>query len=139
MVLTNPRLDIYKAGRADIAAARIDARVLTVLQLATETYTLPISSMQTGHSRCVAGTAGDACRVSHHWHGRAVDISAVNGVPVSSDNIDARALAVWLGHLADRLAAAEVGSPWPGLEPARMHFSDSMHTGHVHVGWPSGG
>ena len=37
MVLANPRLQIYEAGRADIATGRIDARVLTVLQLASET------------------------------------------------------------------------------------------------------
>jgi hypothetical protein len=135
MVLANPRLDIYEAGREDIAAGRIDARVLQVLQLASQTYTMEISSLQTGHSRCVAGTAGDECRVSHHWHGRAVDISAVNGAPVRHDNTAAMALAEWLGSLPPALLPAEVGSPWRGLTPSKIHFSDWAHADHVHAGW----
>lgn len=137
MVLANPRLDIYEAGRKDIAAGRIDGRVLQVLQLASQTYTLRISSLQTGHSRCVAGTAGGECRVSYHWHGRAVDISVVNGVPVRRDNAPAMALAQWLGRLPPALLPAEVGSPWRGLAPSEIHFSDSMHADHVHAGWPA--
>ncbi len=135
MVLANPRLDIYEAGREDIAAGRIDARVLHVLQLASQTYTLRISSLQTGHSRCVAGTAGSECRVSHHWHGRAVDISAVNGIPVRGDNGAAMALAEWLGGLPPALLPAEVGSPWRGLAPSETHFSDRAHADHLHAGW----
>jgi hypothetical protein len=135
MVLANPRLDIYEAGREDIAAGRIDARVLQVLQLGSQTYALSISILQTGHSRCLAGTAGDECRVSHHWHGRAVDISAVNGVPVSSDNAAAMQLAEWLGRLPLGLLPAEVGSPWRGLTPPQIHFSDAAHADHLHAGW----
>lgn len=136
MVLANPRLDNYEAGRKDIAAGRIDARVLQVIQLASESYTLRDSSLQTGHSRCVAGTAGDECRVSHHWHGRAADISAVNGIPVRYGNSAAKALAEWLGRLPPALLPAEVGSPWQGMPPSEIHFSDSMHADHQHAGWP---
>ena len=135
MVLANPRLDIYEAGREDIAAGRIDARVLQVLQLASQTYTLRISSLQTGHSRCVAGTAGDECRVSHHWHGRAVDISAVDGASVDSTNAAARELAERLGGLPVEVRPTEVGSPWAGLTPSEVHFADSMHADHLHAGW----
>lgn len=135
MALANPRLDIYEAGREDIAAGRIDARVLQVLQLASQTYTLRISSLQTGHSRCVAGTSGDECRISHHWHGRAVDVSAVNGVPVSRDNAAVMALAQWLGRLPPKLLPAEVGTPWQGLAPSEIHFSDRAHADHLHAGW----
>lgn len=95
-----------------VLAVGLDARVLQVLQLASQTYTLRISSLQTGHSRCIAGTAGDECRVSHHWHGRAVDISAVNGIPVRSDNAAAMALAQWIGGLPPKLLPSEIGSPW---------------------------
>ena len=135
MVLANPRLDIYEAGREDIAAGRIDARVLQVLQLASQTYTLRISSLQTGHSRCVAGRGGDVCRVSHHWYGRAVDISAVNGIPVRGNNAAAMALAGWLSRLPPALLPAEVGSPWRGLEPSEIHFSDAAHADHMHAAW----
>lgn len=90
-----------------------------------------------GHSRCVAGTAGDDCRVSHRWHGRAVDISAVNGAPVRRGNVAAMALAEWLGRLPPELLPAEVGSSWQGLTPPEIHFSDSMHADHLHAGWPA--
>lgn len=135
VVLANPRLDIYEAGREDIAAGRIDSRVLQVLQLASQTYRLTVSSLQTGHSRCVAGTAGDECRISHHWHGRAVDISAVNGIPVRSENAAAMALAAWLGRLPPTLLPAEVGSPWRDMAPLQVHFSNQGHGDHLHAGW----
>ena len=135
VVLANSRLDIYEAGREDIAAGRIDARVLQVLQLASQTHTLRISSLQTGHSRCVAATAGSGCRVSHHWHGRAVDISAVSERPVRRENAAARELAEWLGRLPPELRPSEVGSPWRGLTPSGIHFADSAHADHLHAGW----
>lgn len=134
LVLNNPRLDIYEAGRGDIAAGRIDARVLTLLQLASERHTLRISSLKSGHSRCVGGRDYDGCRVSYHWHGRAVDISAVDVLPVSRDNTAARALALWLGALPDQLGPTEVGTPWPELAGGPF-FADGQHDRHIHVGF----
>lgn len=135
LILTNPRINIYSAGRTDIAEGRIDARVLLALQRASAQYDLHVSSLQSGHSRCVGGGNYDGCNVSHHWHGRAVDISRVDGQPVRASNGAAKELAHWFGNLVPPLAPYSVGSPWPSLQPTRRHFSDQAHQDHLHIGW----
>lgn len=136
VVLANPRLKIYEAGRQDIAAGRIDARVLTVLQLASAQHALVVSSLKTGHSRCVGGGDHEGCTVSHHWHGRAVDISTVDRQAVSNRNLAARHLASWLAGLPPPLRPDEVGSPWTDLV-GPGYFSDAAHADHLHSGWRS--
>lgn len=134
MVLANPRLDIYEDGRQDIAAGLIDARILTILQLASEHHILRVSSLKTGHSRCVGGGNHDGCRVSHHWYGRGADISIVGGQPVTADNARARRLALLFARLRPELRPDELGIPWPDLEFSGA-FSDKAHTGHLHLGF----
>lgn len=135
MVLANPRLTIYEAGRSDIEEGRIDARVLLFLQAASEEWTLGVSSLQSGHSKCVGGGDYEGCNVSNHWYGRAVDIYRVDGLAVSSRNSAARALAEWALDLQTDLRPRELGSPWPELSPLPGAFSDSSHRHHVHAGW----
>jgi hypothetical protein len=135
MVLANPRLDIYPAGRDDIAAGRIDARVLTVLQQLSQLHTLTIVSLKTGHSRCIGGGDYQGCRVSQHWHGRAVDIAAIDGAPVNRGNLTARAIAERLHGLPPPLRPSEAGTPWHDLTPLPGFFSDAAHTRHLHLGW----
>ena len=134
MVLANPRLDIHPAGRDDIAAGRIDARVLTVLQLLSQDHTLTVVSLKTGHSRCIGGDY-PGCRVSHHWYGRAVDIAAVDGQSVNGSSSTARALAERLHALPPPLRPSEIGTPWADLTPLPGFFSDDAHTRHLHLGW----
>ena len=135
MVLANPNLDIYPAGRDDIATGRIDARVLTLLPLLSQEHRLTIVSLKTGHSRCIGGGDYPGCRVSHHWHGRAVDIASIDGRPVNSANPTARALALRLNQLPQPLRPSEVGTPWADLSPLPGFFSDAVHTRHLHLGW----
>jgi hypothetical protein len=138
MVLANPRLQIYPAGKDDIAAGRIDARVLTLMQLASQQHELGIVSLKTGHSRCIGGGDYPGCRVSHHWHGRAVDIATIDGRAVSVSNVVARELALWLDQLPAELRPSEVGTPWRDLSPRPGYFSDQAHTRHLHLGWKAG-
>jgi hypothetical protein len=135
MVLANPRLDIYSAGRDDIAAGRIDARVLTLLQLISHDHALTVVSLKTGHSRCIGGGDYPGCRVSHHWHGRAVDIAVVDGRPVNRSNSTARVLAERLHTLPSPLRPSETGTPWGDLRSRAGFFSDAAHTRHLHLGW----
>jgi hypothetical protein len=135
MVLANPRLDIYPAGREDIAAGRIDARVLTVLLQLSQQHTLTIVSLKTGHSRCIGGGDYQGCRVSHHWHGRAVDIAAIDGRPVNRANLTARTVAEHLHGLPPPLRPSETGTPWHDFTPLPGFFSDAAHTRHIHLGW----
>jgi len=52
-LLTNRRVSIYPAGRADLAAGRIDMRVIRLLQRASERHTFTVNSLKSGHSKYV--------------------------------------------------------------------------------------
>ena len=134
-VLDNPRITIYAAGRADIAAGRIDPRVLDTLQSLSRRWTIAVSSLQSGHSKCVGGGAYPGCTVSNHWYGRAVDIYRVNGHPVTAANADARDIVHTLYTLAGPDHPDEIGSPWRDLDPLPGLFSDAAHDNHLHLGW----
>ncbi|HVM15932.1 MAG TPA: lytic murein transglycosylase [Egibacteraceae bacterium] len=130
-LLDNPRLTLYPGGRADIAAGRIDPRVLDLLALLTQQHEITVVSLQTGHSMNVAGTN----RVSNHFLGRAVDIAAIDGERVSATSPRARALVTWLASLEGPQRPREVGSPFADMRSQPGHFTDAMHMGHVHIGW----
>jgi hypothetical protein len=77
-VLKDPRVQIYPCGRGDIAAGRIDRRVLVTLEFLADGGLDPtVSSLECGHSYYTASG-----NVSEHTSGDAVDITAINGVPI---------------------------------------------------------
>ncbi|MEA2218977.1 MAG: hypothetical protein QOJ35_1603, partial [Solirubrobacteraceae bacterium] len=78
LVLANPAIAIYPCGREDIRAGRIDRRVLATLQLLALSGLSPtVSSLRCGHGYLTASG-----NVSEHASGNAVDISAINGIPI---------------------------------------------------------
>ena len=78
-VLDDPALSIYACGRNDIATGQIDRRVLAVMEyLVAKGYRLTITSLKCGHSYLTASG-----NVSAHSYGSAVDIAAVNGIPIT--------------------------------------------------------
>jgi Transglycosylase SLT domain/Peptidase family M23 len=77
-VLRDPRLDIYACGRKDIEGGQIDRRVLAALEFLADSDLKPtVSALKCGHSYFT--TSGN---VSEHSSGDAVDIAAINGVPI---------------------------------------------------------
>ncbi len=77
-VLSDPRIDIYSGGRNDIRTGQIDRRVLATLEYLAESGLNPtVSCLKSGHSFLT--TSGN---VSEHSSGNAVDISAINGIPI---------------------------------------------------------
>jgi hypothetical protein len=77
-VLSDPRIDIYPAGRSDIRTGQIDRRVLATLEYLAESGLEPtVSSLRSGH-----GFLSASGNVSEHSSGNAVDISMVNGTPI---------------------------------------------------------
>jgi len=77
-VLEDPRIELYRCGREDIRAGRIDRRVLATLELLAVSRLRPtVSSLDCGHGRRTSSGA-----VSEHASGSAVDISAINDVPI---------------------------------------------------------
>jgi hypothetical protein len=78
-VLENPQIDIYECGRRDIRAGQIDRRVLATLEFLSASGLRPtVTSLRCGHSYFT--TSGN---VSEHTTGTAVDIAAVNGIPIT--------------------------------------------------------
>jgi hypothetical protein len=77
-VLADARIEIYDCGRADVRSGRVDRRVLAMLAYLAESGMRPtVTSLQCGHSYYTASG-----NVSHHSSGNAVDIAAVNGIPI---------------------------------------------------------
>jgi hypothetical protein len=140
-VLSDPRIVLDAAGRADVAAGRIDPRVLALLGYLAEAHgQVTVSCLVTGHSRFVAQTAEEKKRkaprrVSAHVYGRAVDISAMGGVPVVGHQQP--------GGIVER-AVEEILSLPPALQPAQVislldlsgpSFRLPDHADHLHIGY----
>ncbi|HKG66069.1 MAG TPA: lytic murein transglycosylase [Solirubrobacteraceae bacterium] len=77
-VVNNPRIQIYGCGQRDIQTGQIDRRVLATLEfLAASGFKPTVTSLRCGHSLMTASG-----NVSEHSTGNAVDIAAVNGIPI---------------------------------------------------------
>jgi murein DD-endopeptidase MepM/ murein hydrolase activator NlpD len=130
-VLSDPRIDIYPAGRNDIKTGQIDRRVLATVEYLAESGLNPtVTSLKSGHSERT--TSGN---VSEHWSGNAVDVAKVNGIPI-------------LGH-QDKGGIAEQtvrrlmllqGTMAPHQIISLLNFgantlSMADHNDHIHVGF----
>jgi len=134
-VLHDKSLSIYQCGREDIAAGRIDRRVLAVLEyLVSNGFSLTISALECGH-----GTYTTSGNVSEHSSGDAVDISEIDSVPVTGHQGP--------GTLTDALIKTVLrlqGTMHPhqviSLEdlPGETSFSLPDHYNHVHIGYYPG-
>jgi hypothetical protein len=78
-VLSDPGININACGRHDVASGAIDRRVLAVLAFLSRSGLKPtVSALRCGHSKfTVSG------RVSDYYAGDAVDISAIDGIPIA--------------------------------------------------------
>jgi hypothetical protein len=130
-VLRDPRIEIYEAGSDDVRAGRIDRRVLATLALLADAGLEPtVTSLHSGHSRLT--TSGN---VSNHWYGRAVDIVALDGVPVLGNQqpggLTDRAVRLLL-ELEGEMRPAELISLFSYGGPS---FAMADHADHIHVGF----
>jgi Transglycosylase SLT domain len=78
-VLSDPGIQLDACGRRDVAAGAIDRRVLAVLEFLSRNGLQPtVGALQCPeHRDTVSGLA------AAHFAGNAVDISAINGVPIA--------------------------------------------------------
>jgi murein DD-endopeptidase MepM/ murein hydrolase activator NlpD len=131
-VLADQGLSIYSCGREDVASGRIDRRVLALLEyLRSKGFELTVTSLECGHG--ILTTSGN---VSEHSTGDAVDIAAIDGLPVTGHQGP--------GTLTDELirdALQLQGTMHPhqviSLEdlPGEASFALPDHYDHVHVGY----
>lgn len=134
-VLANKNIEIYECGRADIKAGQVDRRVLALLSfLASENYKPTVTSLTCGH-----GIYTKSGNVSHHTTGTAVDISAINGRPMISNNKPGGLMEETVRkimQLQGVLEPAQIISLFD-LGGATMHLGD--HDDHIHVGFQPDG
>jgi hypothetical protein len=132
-VLRNPRVQIYECGARDIKAGIIDRRVLATIEFLAASGLRPtVTSLQCGH-----GYYTKSGNVSHHTTGTALDIAAINGIPI-------------MGHqgagsvtdLAIRRLLTLQGTMKPDQIISLMTFdgadntiSMADHADHIHVGF----
>lgn len=130
-VLGNPRIELPESARWDIYRGGVDPALLEVLAEAAQERELSVTVLDSGHPPNVWQTT----RPSAHSTGFAVDIWAVDGVPV----IEQRGTGSPAYELAASLAAggaAQLGSPW-GL--GTQGFTDEVHQDHIHLQQSSAG
>ena len=136
-VLADPNVDIYACGRQDIAAGRIDRRVLATLEFLVASGLKPtVSALECGHSYLT--TSGN---VSEHSTGDAVDIAAVNGIPIaghqgsgSITDITIRRLLTLQGAMKPHQIISLM--TYPGADNT-LALPD--HWNHIHVGFHPAG
>jgi len=132
-VLNDPRIEIYDCGRRDVLSGQVDRRVLATLKFLTTSGLKPtVSSLKCGHSYLSkAGT------VSEHSSGNAVDIAAVNGIPIighqgtgSITDITIRRLLTLQGSMKPHQIISLMT-----FKGADNTLSLSDHDDHIHVGF----
>ena len=130
-VLNDPALSIYACGRQNIQNGEIDRRVLAVMEyLVAKGYRLTITSLKCGHSYLTAGG-----NVSAHSYGSAVDIAAVNGIPIEGHQgpgTITEAVIKDLLLLQGTMRPAQIISLMD-LGPPTFILPD--HYNHIHVGY----
>ncbi len=134
-VLADQGLSIYPCGRSDIASGKIDRRVLASLEyLVAKGFRLKVTSLECGH-----GDPTSSGGTSEHSTGDAVDISAIDGVPVTGHQGP--------GTLTDALIKTELrlqGTMHPqqvvSLEnlPGPTSFALPSHADNVDIGFDPG-
>jgi hypothetical protein len=130
-VLADDRIDLYDCGHDDIRSGQIDRRVLATLAYLAESGLEPtVSSLKCGHSYYTS-----TGNVSHHSSGNAVDISALNGIPILGHQEPGgvtdqavRRLLLLQGTMAPAqvISLFDIGGP-------TLAMSD--HHDHIHVGF----
>src|SRR6185295_7780849 len=124
---------IYSCGRRDIEAGDIDRRVLATLEFLAASGLKPtVSSLHCGHGYLT--TSGN---VSEHSTGDAVDIAAINGIPIlghqgpgSITELVIRRLLTLQGTMRPHQIISLM--TFPGADNT-MSMAD--HANHIHVGF----
>jgi hypothetical protein len=132
-VLADPNVQIYDCGRQDIRAGQIDRRVLATIEFLVASGLKPtVTSLKCGHSYYTASG-----NVSHHTTGTAVDIAAINGVPI----LDHQGPGSITELTVQRLLTLQ-GTMKPNQIISLMEFEGTDntiamadHADHIHVGF----
>jgi murein DD-endopeptidase MepM/ murein hydrolase activator NlpD len=130
-VLNDERIELGASHRQDIKTGQVNRRVLAVLAYLAESGLKPtVSSMRSDH-----GTYTKAGSVSHHSSGNAVDIAAINGIPIMGHQERGG-----VTHQAVKRLMALQGTMRPAqiislLDLGQNTVAMGDHDDHIHVGF----
>lgn len=130
-LLANERVTIYAGGREDFEAGRIDVRIVVLLSYLAERHdSVVVSSLYSGHRRFSRPGV-----VSAHMYGYAVDIAAVGGTSIVSDQgaggtteAAVRSILLLPAELQPQQVISLLGLGGPS-------FPLADHEDHIHVGY----
>jgi len=130
-LLADERVSIYAGGRADLAAGRVDVRVVVLLSYLAERHgSVTVSSLFSGHR--MFARAGV---VSAHIYGHAVDIAAIGGASIAGNQrpgglteAAVRSILLLPGELQPQQVISLLGLGGPS-------FPLADHADHIHVGY----
>jgi Transglycosylase SLT domain/Peptidase family M23 len=136
-VLADPNVDIYACGRKDVESGIVDRRVLATIEFLVASGLKPtITSLHCGHGFYTASG-----NVSEHSSGDAVDIAAINGIPIaghqgegSITDITIRRLLTLQGTMKPHQIISLM--TYPGTDNT-LALPD--HWNHIHVGFHPAG
>jgi len=130
-LLENRRVSLSPAGRADIAAGRVDVRLLALIEYLADAHgQVAVGSLVTGHRRFSRPGV-----VSRHVYGRAADIRALGGVPIAGNQQP--------GGLAERAVRELLALP-PAVRPSQVisllalggpSWAQPDHEDHIHLAY----
>ncbi|WP_252975710.1 M15 family metallopeptidase [Janibacter melonis] len=123
-LLSSQRIDLPRMARLDLVSNRVAPELVTVMTALTRRWHLSVQVLRAGHPENVFATN----RRSNHSLGRAVDLWALDRVPVIDHD-----RSPWrrVMEAAAELGANEVGGPVDLAGPA--FFTDLVHQDHLHV------
>ncbi len=130
-LLADERVTLYAGGRDDLEAGRIDVRIVVLLSYLAERHgSLTVSSLFSGHRRFARPGV-----VSAHMYGHAVDIAAVGGTSIVSDQqaggtteAAVRSILLLPAELQPQQVISLLGLGGPS-------FPLADHEDHIHVGF----
>jgi hypothetical protein len=130
-VLSDTRVQIYPGGRNDIKTGQIDRRVLATLEYLAESGLNPtVSCLKSGHSLMTASG-----NVSEHVSGNAVDISAINGIPIYGHQDRGGITEQTVRRLMMLQGTMEPHQIISLLDLGQNTLALSDHDDHIHVGF----
>ena len=132
-VVRNPRIEIYDCGERDVITGQIDRRVLASLEyLAASGLRPTVSSLKCGHGFYTASG-----NVSHHSSGNAVDIAAVNGIPILGNQGRGSVTDITIQRLLTLQGAMKPDQiiSLMTFEGTDNTYAMGDHHDHIHVGW----
>jgi len=142
-LLENKNIKFQDKAAKDLRDRQIDPRVMSLLMKISQSHSIEVSCFITGHPK--HANNDPKAKISDHIPGRAADITSVDGVRVSHDNVAAKALVQELIDVRGPLAGMTIDHPWPeltgnikkGSTYIGVHHGRKDHDGNVSISDPT--